>query len=100
MLHLRSYAKGHILAGYRGFINLEPDAEFDVSVIVHDAGSAVEKYNERTIDGSARCDVEQFSEDGMVLRYEERHGQDEWRYAMTLLLPWHALMAVEVVPVE
>jgi hypothetical protein len=99
MIHIRCYAKGSELAAYRALESLEPERIFDVSILVTEASSTVEKYNEKTIDGSSRCQLLRFGEDGVVLRYDDKsRGSGEWTHALTLLVPWHAVLAVEIVP--
>ncbi len=100
MMHLKAFAKGAVLASYKGFEDLAPEADLDVAVLINDAGSAVGEYNERLRDGSSRCNLLQLGEHGIVLRYETGNRSDEWTYAMTVVVPWHAVLAIEITPVD
>jgi len=96
MVHLRCFAKGADLAAYRGFEDVEPDADLDVSILIREAGSAVDKYNDQLGDGASRCRLLQINDNGVVVCYENSRGGGEFTRVLTLLVPWHSVLAVEV----
>jgi hypothetical protein len=96
MVHLRCFAKGVDVAAYKGFEEVAPDADLDVSILIEDAGSAVEKLNAQLGDGATRCRLLQLSDGGVVVCYETSKRGADFERALTLLVPWHAVITVEV----
>jgi hypothetical protein len=96
MVHLKCFARGADLAAYKGFEELDPESDLDVSVLIQDAGSAVDKFNAQLGDGATRCRLLQLSDTGVVVCYETSSRGGDFARALTLLVPWHAVITVEV----